>query len=55
MAQTEKELNFYLHTHWDREWYLPYETFRTQLVTVVRSVLDLIESGSIPNFLLDGQ
>ncbi len=55
MAQTVKELNFYLHTHWDREWYLPYETFRTQLVTVVRSVLDLIESGAIPNFLLDGQ
>ena len=55
MAQETKELNFYLHTHWDREWYLPYETFRTQLVTVVRSVLDLIESGSIPNFLLDGQ
>lgn len=55
MAQDDKELNFYLHTHWDREWYLPYETFRTQLVTVVRSVLDLIESGSIPNFLLDGQ
>lgn len=55
MAQKDTELNFYLHTHWDREWYLPYETFRTQLVTVVRSVLDLIESGSIPNFLLDGQ
>lgn len=55
MAQAEKELNFYLHTHWDREWYLPYETFRTQLVSVVRSVLDQIESGAIPNFLLDGQ
>lgn len=55
MAQSVKELNFYLHTHWDREWYLPYETFRTQLVSVVRSVLDLIESGAIPNFLLDGQ
>jgi len=55
MAHDDKELNFYLHTHWDREWYLPFETFRTQLVTVVRSVLDLIESGSIPNFLLDGQ
>ncbi|MBA3994552.1 MAG: hypothetical protein C0469_13570 [Cyanobacteria bacterium DS2.3.42] len=55
MAQQDKELNFYLHTHWDREWYLPFETFRTQLVTVVRSVLDLIEAGSIPNFLLDGQ
>jgi hypothetical protein len=55
MAQTTKELHFYLHTHWDREWYLPYETFRTQLVTVVRSVLDLIESDAIPNFLLDGQ
>jgi alpha-mannosidase/mannosylglycerate hydrolase len=55
MAQTDKELNFYLHTHWDREWYLPFETFRTQLVTVVRRVLDLIESGAIPNFLLDGQ
>lgn len=55
MTTKSSELNIYLHTHWDREWYLPYETFRTQLVTVVRNVLDLIDQGDIPNFLLDGQ
>ncbi|HEY9784238.1 MAG TPA: glycoside hydrolase family 38 C-terminal domain-containing protein, partial [Candidatus Obscuribacterales bacterium] len=50
-----RELCLYLHTHWDREWYLPYETFRTQLVSVVRQVLDELESGDLPSFLLDGQ
>lgn len=48
-------LNFYLHTHWDREWYLPYETYRAQLVEVVRDILDRLESGELPHFLLDGQ
>lgn len=50
-----RELQLYLHTHWDREWYLPYETFRTQLVSVVRQVLDGLANDSLPNFLLDGQ
>ncbi len=50
-----KDFNLYLHTHWDREWYLPFETYRVQLVAVVKQVLSQLESGELPNFLLDGQ
>jgi hypothetical protein len=45
----------FLHTHWDREWYLPFEVYRARLVSVVRSVIDGLNSGELPNFLLDGQ
>ncbi|MFA7329527.1 MAG: glycosyl hydrolase-related protein [Candidatus Delongbacteria bacterium] len=44
------------HTHWDREWYLPYQTFRVRLVNVVDQVLELLESDSgYRHFMLDGQ
>jgi alpha-mannosidase len=42
------------HTHWDREWYLPFEEFRGKLVPVLDAVLDLADSG-YPHFHLDGQ
>jgi len=45
----------YLHTHWDREWYLPFEGFRTRLLTVVRKVVEKLESGELPSFYFDGQ
>jgi len=44
------------HTHWDREWYLPYHRFRTRLVDVVGEVLDRLENeDGFDHFLLDGQ
>ena len=44
------------HTHWDREWYLTYHTFRVRLVDIVRRVLDALEKDpSFRHFLLDGQ
>ena len=44
------------HTHWDREWYQPFQTFRQWLVEVLDDVLDRLEADpSIPHFLLDGQ
>ncbi|MBU6450807.1 MAG: hypothetical protein KGS72_03445 [Cyanobacteria bacterium REEB67] len=48
-------LYIYLHTHWDREWYWSFSGYRTQLVTVVKNILDLLESGTLNNFVLDGQ
>jgi alpha-mannosidase len=42
------------HTHWDREWYLPFEAFRERLVTVMDELLDLLDGG-YPHFHLDGQ
>ncbi len=44
------------HTHWDREWYQPFQTVRLRLLDVLDDVLDRLESdASIPHFLLDGQ
>src|SRR5687768_8916048 len=41
------------HTHWDREWYLPFERFRQRLVALVDELLDTPADRS--SFLLDGQ
>ncbi len=44
------------HTHWDREWYLPFEQFRLKLGAVVDGVLDTLEGDpSFTSFTLDGQ
>jgi hypothetical protein len=44
------------HTHWDREWYDPFQTYRLKLVRLVDELLDLMESdSSYGHFLLDGQ
>src|SRR5664280_1388471 len=44
------------HTHWDREWYDPFQTFRLKLVRLVDGLLELMErDSSYSHFLLDGQ
>lgn len=44
------------HTHWDREWYCPFQVFRARLVDVVDAMLDLLQSDPDYRFFhLDGQ
>jgi hypothetical protein len=44
------------HTHWDREWYDPFQTFRLKLVRLIDELLDQMEGDpSYRHFLLDGQ
>jgi mannosylglycerate hydrolase len=44
------------HTHWDREWYDPFQTFRLKLVHLIDGLLDQMERDpSYRYFLLDGQ
>ncbi len=44
------------HTHWDREWYEPFQTFRMKLVDTLDRLLPLLENDpSYARFLLDGQ
>ncbi|HEV2309084.1 MAG TPA: alpha-mannosidase, partial [Acidimicrobiia bacterium] len=44
------------HTHWDREWYQPFQVFRIRLVALLDQLLPLLESDlSYARFLLDGQ
>ncbi len=44
------------HTHWDREWYSPFQTFRLRLVDLLDEFLPQLEGDlSYARFLLDGQ
>ena len=43
------------HTHWDREWYLPFQTFRMRLVGLLDGLLDAMEADDRLRFTLDGQ
>jgi alpha-mannosidase len=43
------------HTHWDREWYEPFQRFRVRLVDLVDRVLDLAEADPGFAFTFDGQ
>ncbi len=43
------------HTHWDREWYRPFQSFRIRLVDCVDQVLDMMDDDPRFAFTLDGQ
>src|SRR4029077_14937945 len=44
------------HTHWDREWYSPFQDFRMRLVKLLDTLLPMLEGDlSYARFLLDGQ
>jgi alpha-mannosidase len=42
------------HTHWDREWYAPFDEFRERLVAMMDRLIELGNAG-FPHFHLDGQ
>ncbi|HEU4674121.1 MAG TPA: glycoside hydrolase family 38 C-terminal domain-containing protein [Candidatus Limnocylindrales bacterium] len=44
------------HTHWDREWYLPFEQFRMRLARTIDEVVEVLEADPcFRSFTLDGQ
>ena len=44
------------HTHWDREWYESYQTFRLKLIDLLDDLIPLLEADpAYSNYLLDGQ
>jgi alpha-mannosidase len=44
------------HTHWDREWYSAFQTFRLRLVDLIDGFLPALEADpSYARFLFDGQ
>jgi mannosylglycerate hydrolase len=44
------------HTHWDREWYAPFQVYRRALVACLSDLLDRLDADpSAPAFTLDGQ
>ncbi|MFX1527245.1 MAG: alpha-mannosidase [Promethearchaeota archaeon] len=43
-------------THWDREWYLPFQEYRARLVIMMDKLLDVLKQDpNYTNFTLDGQ
>ncbi len=51
----QKTLHLVFQTHWDREWYFPFETFRVRLVSVIDRIIAALEANEIACFVLDGQ
>ena len=44
------------HTHWDREWYSPFQTFRLRLVDLLDDLLPRLDADpAYAHFMLDGQ
>ncbi|MDZ7304105.1 MAG: hypothetical protein ONB44_18420, partial [candidate division KSB1 bacterium] len=44
------------HTHWDREWYSPFQQYRQRLVRLTDRLLDLLERNpDYRYFVFDGQ
>jgi mannosylglycerate hydrolase len=44
------------HTHWDREWYRPFQSFRADLVALLDELIPRFESDpAVAHFMLDGQ
>jgi len=53
---TKKRASIISHTHWDREWYLPFQGFRMRLVGLIDEMLDVMERDPrYRYFHMDGQ
>ncbi|GAA0373682.1 alpha-mannosidase [Paenibacillus motobuensis] len=51
-----KKVYIISHSHWDREWYLPYEQHHMRLIQLVDDLLELCENDpEFKSFHLDGQ
>lgn len=60
MVEQHKQLPHLLyliaHTHWDREWYLPFQKFRMHLVNLIDNLVPMLEKNpDYRHFNLDGQ
>ncbi|MDP2884424.1 MAG: glycoside hydrolase family 38 C-terminal domain-containing protein [Ignavibacteria bacterium] len=44
------------HSHWDREWYFPFDRFRAMLVDMIEDLFELLEKDpEFKSYTLDGQ
>jgi alpha-mannosidase len=51
----EPQVHVVPHTHWDREWYLPFSVYRRRLVALIDSLLLALRREPGLRFHLDGQ
>jgi len=50
-----KNYSIISHTHWDREWYQPFEQMRIRLVDAIDNLLEILENDENFRFHLDAQ
>ncbi|MHA1682747.1 MAG: alpha-mannosidase [Promethearchaeota archaeon] len=56
MNGIKKKIIITPETHWDREWYLPFQEYRAKLVQLIDRLLNLYKTNPrYANFTLDGQ
>ncbi len=56
METPRRTVHIVPHTHWDREWYASFQTFRLRLVDLLDDLLPRMDADpSYAHFLLDGQ
>ncbi|WP_318767569.1 alpha-mannosidase [Lactiplantibacillus carotarum] len=52
----KKKVFIISHSHWDREWYMPFEQHHMRLVTLIDNLLDIFKNDpDFDSFHLDGQ
>ncbi len=52
----KKTLHIIPHSHWDREWYLPFEKHRTRLIDLLDDLIEVMEANNDYTYYhLDGQ
>ncbi|NBD24280.1 alpha-mannosidase [Paenibacillus glycinis] len=55
-ADNKRTAHIISHTHWDREWYLPYEKHHVRLIALMDTLMDTLENDAeYRSFYLDGQ
>jgi alpha-mannosidase len=54
MKMDDKKIIIVPHTHWDREWYEPFQKFRHMLVELIDELLEILKQQDY-RFMLDGQ
>lgn len=56
MNAQKRVIHVISHTHWDREWYMPYEAHHVKLIQTMDALLDtLANDPEFKSFYLDGQ
>ncbi len=46
---------YQISTHWDREWYKPFQGFRYNLVKAMDKIIASLEQNKIDVYTMDGQ
>ncbi|SEO55665.1 alpha-mannosidase [Paenibacillus sp. OV219] len=56
MTTPKEVIHVISHTHWDREWYMPYEAHHAKLIQTMDQLLDILDNDpEFKSFYLDGQ